>query len=158
MMRLSTIFVNFFFFLGLILCSTLFAQEYDKTIKKYFSEKKLESIEGIWIKTLANQGPPGCVTLFYKVDQNLFHQMHIESCFVMNKLTGKQVKKTANTYEGENAVYFYDGSVNWGQSDIKLADDYNSFIITHGSFNNKFTEKWERLWPENFNTYNNLQD
>ena len=37
-----------------------------------------------------------------------------------------------------------------------IADDFNSFSITHGSNNNKFTEKWKRIWPENFHSYNKV--
>ena len=88
-----------------LLVNILSASEYNDIIKKVFANKKLESIEGIWTKTLANQGPAGCVTMFYKDENEMFYQIHIDQCFVMGKITGKQKKLSEYKYEGENAVY-----------------------------------------------------
>ena len=58
--------------------------------------------------------PPGCrvtQTVFFKTEQGLFHQIHIDSCFVMNKVTGKHKKESNIEYKGQNAVYFYNGDV-----------------------------------------------
>jgi len=57
-------------------------------------------------------------------------------------------------YEGENAIYFYDGKVIWESSSISISDDFKDFTITHGTNNNKFIEKWKRIWPDNFDSYN----
>ena len=143
----------------LILCISLlasfaFSSDYEEIIKKVFSDRKLEAIEGIWTKTLANEGPAGCVTMFYKDKNNYFYQMHIDSCFVMGKITGKQKKISENKYEGENAVYFFNGDVNWGSSSINIADNLNFFTITHSSHGNYFKEQWKRVWPENITSYN----
>ena len=74
----------------------------------------------------------------------------------MGKITGKQERLDSSNYEGENAIYFYDRKEIWEPSSISIADDFNSFSITHGSNNNKFTEKWKRIWPENFHSYNKV--
>ena len=147
---------NFLFLLLLFILSTkfLFGTEYPTVIEKYFSDRKLESIEGIWKKTLANQGPAGCITVFFKTEQGLFHQIHIDSCFVMNKVTGKHKKESNIEYKGQNAVYFYNGDVNWGSSSIMISENYDAFSITHESYNNIFREEWKRVWPKDIKSYN----
>ena len=138
------------FFIPLILqffCSFSFSYEYKGVIDKFFSNRKIDIIEGIWVKTFANQGPPGCVTIFYK-DQGKIFQIHIDKCFVMGKITGRHKKISNNSYEGENAIYFYDGKINWEPSSIKVKDDLNTFFISHGSYDNTFKEKWKRIWPK----------
>ena len=138
-----------------LLCSYGLSSDYKSFTDKYFSSRKLDTLEGIWIKTYANQGPTGCVTLFFKTDKKLYHQIHVDSCFVMNKVTGRQVKQDNKSYNGENAVYYYDGRVDWGESKIKLSEKFDSFEITHISSTNTFSEKWKRIWPENFMDHNN---
>ncbi len=135
-------------------CHCLFSSEYKDIIDKVFSNRTLDSIEGIWIKTFANQGPAGCVTMFYK-EQGQFYQVHIDECFVMGKITGKQKRITKNKYEGENAIYFYDGKVNWESSSIEISKEFGTFSIKHGSNNNSFVERWKRVWPLDFEAYNN---
>ena len=134
--------------------SFLYSSEYKVEKKKYFSDRQLENIEGIWKKKFANQGPTGCITIFFKVDKNLYHQIHIDSCFVMNKITGKQKKVSELLYEGESAVYYYNGDINWGGSNINVNEDLNSFSIIHNSSGNTFKEEWERVWPVNIKKYN----
>ena len=134
--------------------SNLFSAEYDDIIKKIYSNRALDSIEGIWVKTFANQGPPGCVTMFYK-ENDKYYQIHIDNCFVMGKVTGKHTKISTNQYQGENAVYFYNGAINWEPSAITIATDLKTFSITHGSYNFSFKEDWKRIWPENIKNYNN---
>ena len=135
--------------------NSLFSFEFEDIVKKTFSDRKLDSIEGLWKKTYANQGSTGCITMFYKTKENLFNQIHVYSCFVIDKVTGKQKKINENNYEGENAIYFYDSEVIWEPSNITISDDLNNFSITHGNLNNKFVEKWKRIWPINLNNYNN---
>lgn len=147
------LFLTVFFYISFSL-SALLSSEYNEVIEKYFSNRKLDTIEGIWKKTFANQGSTGCITIFFKAKNDLFNQMHIDSCFVMNKVTGKQKKTNQYTYSGENAVYYYNGDVKWGGSKISIAEDFNSFSILHMSANNTFKEEWERVWPINFKTYN----
>ena len=136
------------------LINLTFASDYGEIIKKNFSNKKLESIEGIWTKTYANEGPTGCVTMFYKDKNDFYYQEHIDSCFVTGKITGKQKKVSENKYEGENAVYFFNGDVNWGPSSIKISDNLKVITITHSSHSNFFTERWERVWPKDITSYN----
>ena len=76
--------ISFFY----LFCSILHATKYNEIITKVFSDRKIDSIEGIWEKTLANQGPNGCITMFYK-DQEQYYQIHIDECYVMGKITGK---------------------------------------------------------------------
>ena len=76
----------------------------------------------------------------------------------MEKVTGRQTKLSDNQYEGENAVYYYDGTVNWGPSKIKVSKDSNLIYVTHISPNNTFTEQWKRIWPKDINQYNNNLD
>ena len=141
--------INLFLFI-----QTSKSSDYNEIIDRIFSDRKLDSIEGIWKKTLANEGPSGCITMFYKDNDNVYYQMHIDSCFVMGKITGKQKRLSDTTYKGENAVYFYNGDVNWGPSNILISKNYESFLITHNSYNNVFREKWERIWPEDIEKYN----
>ena len=126
------------FLLFYLLTNFLSAANYKEITEKVFSNRKIDSIEGIWVKSFANQGPTGCVTMFYK-EKNQYYQIHIDECFVMGKFTGK-----------------HDRHEIWEPSSISIADDFNSFSITHGSNNNKFTEKWKRIWPENFHSYNKV--
>ena len=140
-----------------IYCNHLLSSDYKDIINKVFSDRKLDNLEGIWVKTIANQGPPGCVTMFYK-DQDKYFQIHIDECFVIGKITGRQKKTSSNFYEGENAVYFYNGDVNWGPSSIKISENLNSFSITHGSYNNIFREEWKRIWPKDISNYNLQQN
>ena len=91
--------------------------------------------------------------MFYK-EENQYYQILIDECFVMGKITGKHNKFDNMNYKGENAIYFYDGKVIWETSSISISDDFNDFTITHGTNNNKFIEKWKRIWPDNFNSYN----
>ena len=140
-----------------LLINILSASEYNDIIKKVFANKKLESIEGIWTKTLANQGPAGCVTMFYKDENEMFYQIHIDQCFVMGKITGKQKKLSEYKYEGENAVYFFNGDVNWGFSSIEISKNLNKFTITHNSNGNYFREEWKRIWPKDLKNFNNPQ-
>ena len=146
------------YFLLLFLITNLvtnlsYASDYKEIIDKFFSNRKIDNIEGIWKKTFANQGPTGCVTMFYK-DQGEYYQIHIDDCFVMGKITGKQKKISETDYEGENAIYFYDRKMIWEPSTISISENLQNISITHGSLNNKFTEKWKRIWPENFKSYN----
>ena len=143
------------FLLFYLLTNFLSAANYKEITEKVFSNRKIDSIEGIWVKSFANQGPTGCVTMFYK-EKDQYYQIHIDECFVMGKITGKHNRLDSSNYEGENAIYFYDRKEIWEPSSISLADDFNSFSITHGSNNNKFTEKWKRIWPENFHSYNKV--
>ena len=136
-----------------IFYSKLFSSEYNDVIQKVFGNRKIDAIEGIWVKTFANQGPTGCVTMFYE-DQEDYYQIHIDKCFVMGKITGKQKKQSTTNYKGENAVYFYDGKIIWEPSSIEIDKNLNSLSITHGSYNNIFTEKWKRVWPDNILDYN----
>ncbi|MAH88579.1 MAG: hypothetical protein CMJ06_00785 [Pelagibacterales bacterium] len=142
-----------FFLLANLVINYTYATNYNEIIDKFFLNRKIDSIEGIWEKSFANQGPTGCVTMFYK-DQSEYYQIHIEECFVIGKITGKQKKLDVTNYEGENAIYFYDGKVIWKPSSIIISNDLKSFSITHGSDNNKFVEKWKRIWPEEFHSYN----
>ena len=50
--------------------------------------------------------------MFYK-EEGQYYQIHIDECFVMGKITGKHNKFDNMNYEGENAIYFYDGKVIW---------------------------------------------
>ena len=79
--------IFYFFFI-----TFLNANDYKDIIKKTYSDRKLDAIEGLWQKSYANQGSTGCITMFYKVKQNLFNQIHIDSCFVVDKVTGKHKK------------------------------------------------------------------
>ncbi len=137
------------------LSNVVFSSDYNEIIKKVFSNKKLENIEGIWTKTLANEGPAGCVTMFYKDKNDYYYQMHIDQCFVMGKITGKQKKLSDLKYEGENAVYFFNGDVNWGASSIEISKNLNNITITHNSHGNYFREEWKRIWPKDIQLYNN---
>ena len=141
------------FLLFYIFSYSLFASDYKDITDKVFSDRKIDTIEGIWVKTYANQGPTGCVTMFYK-EEGQYYQIHIDECFVMGKITGKHNKFDNMNYEGENAIYFYDGKVIWESSSISISDDFKDFTITHGTNNNKFIEKWKRIWPDNLNSYN----
>ena len=38
---------------------SLFASDYKDITDKVFSDRKIDTIEGIWVKTYANQGPTG---------------------------------------------------------------------------------------------------
>ena len=145
-------FLLLFILINLVLNFT-YAADYKEIIDKFFLNRKIDSIEGIWKKTFANQGPTGCVTMFYK-DQGEYYQIHIDDCFVMGKITGKQKKISETDYEGENAIYFYDRKMIWEPSTISISEDLQNISIIHGSLNNKFTEKWKRIWPENFKSYN----
>ena len=141
------------FLLSNLLINSSFASDYKEIIEKFFLNRKIDSIEGIWEKTFANQGPTGCITMFYK-DQGEYYQIHIDNCFVMGKITGKQKKISNTNYEGENAVYFYDRKKIWEPSTISISENLQNISIIHGSSNNKFTEKWKRIWPEDFKLYN----
>ena len=72
----------------------------------------------------------------------------------MGEITGKQKKVSENKYEGENAVYFFNGNVNWGASSIEISENLNIISITHNSYGNIFREQWERVWPKNIVDYN----
>ena len=98
----------------------LFSFDFENIIKDKFLDRKLETIEGIWQKTYANQGSTGCITMFYKIKGNFYEQIHVDSCFVINKVTGNQKKIDENHYEGENAIYYYDRSSTWSPSFIKI--------------------------------------
>ena len=54
-----------FFVLYFILGNSTIAAdtEYDELINNIYQERRLDVIEGIWIKVYANQGPTGCVTI-----------------------------------------------------------------------------------------------
>ena len=145
----------FIFFIIIFLSKNVFSSDYNEIIEKVFSNKKLENIEGIWTKTLANEGPAGCVTMFYKDQNDYYYQMHIDQCFVMGKITGKQKKLSDLKYEGENAVYFFNGDVNWGASSIEISKNLNNITITHNSHGNYFREEWKRIWPKDIQLYNN---
>ena len=93
--------------------------------------------------------------MFYKVEENLFNQIHVDSCFVTDKVTGKQKKVDENYYEGENAIYYYDRNSTWEPSSIKISKNLNSFSITHKAHGNTFTEQWKRIWPVNLLEHNN---
>ncbi|RPH05808.1 MAG: hypothetical protein CBC53_004405 [Alphaproteobacteria bacterium TMED93] len=144
---------------NLFYITSLFSFEFEDVIKKTFSNKKLDSIEGLWQKTYANQGSTGCITMFYKTKENLFNQIHIDSCFVIDKVTGRQRKINENYYEGENAIYFYDRNSTWSPSNIKISKNLNTFSITHEGQGNTFTEQWKRVWPEDLIRHNqNLEN
>jgi hypothetical protein len=131
----------------------LFSSDYNDITNKFFSGRKIDNLEGVWAKTYANQGPIGCVTVFYR-ENNDYYQVHIDKCFVVGKVTGKQKRLSKNTYQGENAVYYYSGNVDWGPSRIEIENNLNELAITHGLKNNTFKEKWKRIWPENIESYN----
>ena len=139
---------------NLFYITSLFSFEFEDVIKKTFSNKKLDSIEGLWQKTYANQGSTGCITMFYKTKGNLFNQIHVDSCFVTDKVTGRQRKVNENYYEGENAIYFYDRNSTWSPSNIKISKNLNTFSITHEGQGNTFTEQWKRVWPKDFIRHN----
>ena len=145
----------FIFLTITFLSKNVFSADYNQIIEKTFSNKKLENIEGIWTKTLANEGPAGCVTMFYKDENDFYYQMHIDQCFVIGKITGKQKKLSDLKYEGENAVYFFNGDVNWGSSSIEISKNLNNITITHSSHGNYFREEWKRIWPKDIQLYNN---
>ena len=145
--------------LSLFHLNSLFSFEFEDIVKKNFSNKKLDSIEGLWQKTYANQGSTGCITMFYKTKENLFNQIHIDSCFVIDKVTGRQRKINENYYEGENAIYFYDRNSTWSPSNIKISKNLNTFSITHEGQGNTFTEQWKRVWPKDLIKHNqNLEN
>ena len=98
--------------------SSIFSLEKFMTYRNYIND--LESIEGVWTKTYANEGPTVCVTMFYKDKNDFYYQIHIDSCFVIGKITGKQKKISEHKYEEENAVYFFNGEVNWDLLVLKL--------------------------------------
>ena len=148
-------FLNPFIIFILFSINISIASDYEDKKNEYFSDRKLDTLEGLWVKTFANQGPTGCVTMFYKTDANVFNQIHIDSCFVLNKVTGKHTKHSETIYNGKNAIYYYDGKIDWGQSKIEISEDYKFLSITHISPTNTFTEKWERIWPVDFSLYNN---
>ena len=86
--------IFYFFFI-----TVLIANDYKDIIKETYSNRKLDTIEGLWQKSYANQGSTGCITMFYKVKQNSFNQIHIDSCFVVDKITGKHKKIDENSYQ-----------------------------------------------------------
>jgi hypothetical protein len=142
--------IFYFFFI-----TVLIANDYKDIIKETYSNRKLDTIEGLWQKSYANQGSTGCITMFYKVKQNSFNQIHIDSCFVVDKITGKHKKIDENNYEGENAIYYYDRNSTWSPSSIKISKKLDSIYITHKGHGNTFTEQWIRIWPKNLIEYNN---
>ena len=145
----------FIFLLTFFYLNSLFSFQFEEIVKKNFSERKLDILEGLWEKTYANQGSTGCITMFQKVEENLFNQIHVDSCFVTDKVTGKQKKVDENYYEGENAIYYYDRNSTWEPSSIKISKNLNSFSITHKAHGNTFTEQWKRIWPVNLLEHNN---
>ena len=147
--------IRLFLGLAILFVNVASASEYTDIIKKVFTNKRLEYIEGIWSKTVANEGPTGCVTMFYK-EANDFYQVHIDQCFVMGKITGKQKKLSDFKYEAENAVYFFNGDVNWGMSSIEISKNLNSLSITHNSYGNVFREEWKRIWPKDIKSHNKV--
>ena len=151
-MTLKTLFSLVLFIFSIF--NTSIASEYSDVTEKVFKNRKLDSIEGIWIKTVANEGPTGCVTMFYKDEDDFYYQIHVKSCFVIGKITGKQNKISENEYNGENAVYFFNGDVNWGKSFITISENLNTISITHNSYGNIFREEWKRVWPKNISQYN----
>ena len=46
----------------------------------------------------------------------------------MGEITGKQKKVSENKYEGENAVYIFNGNVNWGASSIEISEKFEQAI------------------------------
>tara|TARA_B100000963_G_scaffold339322_1_gene336978 strand:- start:1980 stop:2462 length:483 start_codon:yes stop_codon:yes gene_type:complete len=143
-------------FLNFVFTNLVLADEnrYQAEIDKYLSERKLETIEGIWKKVYANQGPVGCVTIFYKSEKNVFEQMHIDECYKMDEITGIQTKSSNNAYTGQNAIYYYDGKIDWAPSFVEISEDLNNFVITHKSATNVFSERWERFWPKDISLHN----
>ena len=71
-----------------LLTNFLSAANYKEITEKVFSNRKIDSIEGIWVKSFANQGPTGCVTMFYK-EKDQYYQIHIDEVFVTGKITGR---------------------------------------------------------------------
>ena len=57
------IYIFIFYFLSY---NFLFSSDYNDITNKFFSGRKIDSLEGVWVKTYANQGPVGCVTVFYR--------------------------------------------------------------------------------------------
>ena len=53
------------FLLFYLLTNFLSAANYKEISEKVFSYRKIDSIEGIWVKSFAYQGPTGCDTLLY---------------------------------------------------------------------------------------------
>ena len=143
------LFALYFFYIN-----SLFSFEFKDIIEKTFSNKKLDTIEGLWQKTYANQGSTGCITMFFKTKEKLYNQIHVDSCFVIDKVTGRQKKINENYYEGENAIYFYDRNSTWSPSTIKISKNLNTFSITHEGQGNTFTEQWKRVWPKDIKRYN----
>ena len=141
-------------FLILLHVNSLYPNQFEEIIEKTFSNRKLDTLEGLWEKTYANQGSTGCITMFYKIEKDLFNQIHIASCFVIDKVTGKHEKVHENFYKGENAIYYYDRDATWEPSTIKISENLNSFSITHEGAGNTFTEQWKRVWPNDINAYN----
>ena len=152
--RMSYLTKKIIIFLIFLYVNSLFPNQFEEIIEKNFSNRKLDTIEGLWKKTYANQGATGCITMFYKIEEDFFNQIHVASCFVIDKVTGKQKKVQENVYKGENAIYYYDRDAIWEPSTIKISENINSFSITHEGVGNTFTEQWKRVWPKDINAYN----
>ena len=65
-------------FLILLHVNSLYPNQFEEIIEKTFSNRKLDTLEGLWEKTYANQGSTGCITMFYKIEKDLFNQTSIK--------------------------------------------------------------------------------
>ncbi len=86
---------NLLAIISFFLINVTFASDYEEIIKKFFS-KKLENFEG----------PTVCDSMFYKDKNDFYYQIHIDSCFVIGKITGKQ-KKYQNINMKEKMQYIF---------------------------------------------------
>ena len=127
--------------LGLFWCNIGFALSQDSAISQYLSDRKLESIEGIWIADL------GRVSVIYKQGSNYY-------CKVIQSAQLRSGQEYCQLTKGSSSVYY--GKIYEQGNTAKLT-------VSVGQNSARFTNTWEggtnsynntRIWPESLSSHN----
>ncbi len=138
------------FLMSYLFSSFSYGLSFEEIIAKYFSNRKLDSIEGIWENTF-----------IHKDSNGKYIRRNISSSLAeAEEVMGVYNKGTEKYYYGENGIYY--GGI-WGKSlesgTIKLNEDFSNFYLsTTNDIGTPINASYERVWPDSLVTYNKQFD
>ena len=136
--------------LGLLWCNVGFALTQQEAIDKFLSDRKLDTIEGLW--SFVDNGQ----TILYYKSGNTYQFYDLG----MSRYDpGKIQKGSDNYYYGTGVLFYLDNPSNlfWGTNVVNLNGNVGTWTI---SFTNRPTAHFsmQKIWPTNLASYNKKFD
>ena len=136
--------------LGLLWCNVGFALTQQEAIDQYLSGRKLDNIEGIWASKRGN------ISAIYKSGSTYKRAVIRNEFLKSGEISASLIKGNDNYYYGTATTLLARDDVVFKSvtDEVQIDISGNYYIITGINKYGKLRAREQRIWPENFNSYN----